>query len=212
MKKKILSVMLTFTAIVILCGGITVGHLLSTTVRGDKETVTNTFQSMRSAQSEMPEDYWDIWKNSIYKDGFSDEADHPRYGLYIAVGDRVRDRAEMGIVRRSSFSDLFGRAKVLDYVVSENAIGSYLVTDESGNGQSMIFFSSNAERVCRGEAVYFAENGEMQTETLSINPNFPIHCILYGLGTTEKNTKHLQSVAFYAEDGTLVYTYSASAM
>lgn len=209
MKKKILCAVLIFMAIILLCGGSAVGHLFATTIRGNKDTIVNTFQSMRNAQSAMPEDYWDIWENSIYKDGFSEEVDHPRYGLYIAVGNNVREHAEMGIVRRSSFSDLFGRAKVLDYVVSENAIGSYLVTDKSGNGQSMIFFSSNAARVSRAEAVFLAENSETQTEILSINPNFPIHCILYGLGTTEKHTKQLQSVSFYAEDGTLVYTYSA---
>lgn len=209
MKKKVFIVVAVCAAILLLCGGIAVGHLFATTVRGDKETIVNTFQSMCTVQTETPEDYWDIWENSIYKDGFNEEADHPRYGLYIAVGDNVQEHAEMGIVRRSSFSDLFGRAKVLDYVVSENAIGSYLVTDESGNGQAMIFFSSNAARVSRAEAVFLAENGETQTEMLSINPNFPIHCILYGLGTIEKNTKQLQSVAFYAENGTLVYTYSA---
>lgn len=209
MKKRVLTAVAVCVAAILLCGGITVGRVYATTVKGDKETLVSTFRSMRTAPSEMPADYWDIWTNSIYKSGFSEEADHPRYGLYIAVGDSVRDQAEMGIVRRSSFGDLFGRAKVLEYVVSENAIGSYLVTDESGNGQSMIFFSSNAMRISCGEAVYLVENGERQTETLSINPNFPIHCILYGLGTTEKNTKQLQSVSFYDEDGVLVYTYSA---
>lgn len=209
MKKKVVFSVLCVTAVLLLCCGIAVGHLFATTVRGDKETIIQTFQSMRTAQTEPPEDYWDIWENSIFKDGFSDEVGTPRYGLYVAVGENVQNHAEMGIVRRSAFTDLFGRAQILDYVVSENEIGSYLVTDETGNGQTMIFFSANAARVSRYEAVYLDGNGEMQTETESINPYFPIHCILYGLGTTEKNTKQLQSVSFYAEDGTLVYTYSA---
>lgn len=209
MKKKILIAVASVAAAAVLCGGIAAGYIFKTTVRGDKETIVQTFQSMRAAQTEPPEDYWDIWKNSIYKAGFNDERDLPRYGLYIAVGENAQSRAELGLVRRSAVTDLFGRAEILDYAVSENEIGSYLVTDETGNGQTMIFFSANAAHVCRYEAVYLDADGEVWTETDTINPYNPIHCILYGLGTTEKSTKLLQSVAFYAEDGTLVYTYTA---
>ncbi len=203
MKRKILVSVLICLAVLLLCGGIWLGHFYAITVPGNVDSLTAEFKTMRSDTDE-PE-YWDIWKDTLCA---AEEAKAgTRYGLYIAVHENAKNHAELGIVKRTALGDLLGRAQILDYIVSEDSIGSYLMTDESGNGQAMILFGMNYEQVTRIEITYIStETGEC-TEDVQISGGFPIHYILRDLGTSERQTKQIVEISLYNAEDVPVYSY-----
>ena len=79
------------------------------------------------------------------------------------------------------------------------------MTDESGNGQLLIFYSANFQRIDRAEIMY--KNAEKIEFDEDINPNFPLRYVISGLGTTENSTKQIEYVAFYSDTNELVYEY-----
>lgn len=146
--------------------------------------------------------------NPEYEDTYPSELDiglYGRYGLYVATNQEPRECAEMGIVERNDIYNFFGRAKIIDYVISENSVGSYLMTDESGNGQYLIFYSANYQRIDRAEIKY--KNEEAFEIDEDINPNFPLRYVISNLGTTENSTKQIEYVYFYSDTNELVFEY-----
>lgn len=200
-KKTILIIGLSLLCIVILASSIGLFHMFSTTVKGDYDNLKVEFAAKSSLkQSQLINlEYEAIFPSAL------DAIDNGQYGLYVAVNEETKDRAEMGIIKRTNISDLFGRAWIVDYAVSENSVGSYLMTDESGNGQYLIFYSANYERIDRAEIKY---KNAVDTEIdKDINPNFPLRYVISGLGTTENSTKQIEYVVFYSDADEIVYEY-----
>lgn len=170
--------------------------LYSSTVKGDYNSLRSEF----AKESKLADpDYEDTYPSEL------DVGMYGRYGLYVATNQETQEGAEMGIVERNDIYNFFGRAKIIDYVVSENPVGTYLMTDESGNGQLLIFYSANFQRIDRAEIMY--KNAEKIEFDEDINPNFPLRYVISGLGTTENSTKQIEYVAFYSDTNELVYEY-----
>lgn len=197
-KKRVLIIVLSLLCAVILVGCVCIFNMFSTTVKGDYDTLKAEF-AMRSSlkQSQLNNlEYEAIFPSEL------DAIDNGRYGLYVAVNEEVKNNAEMGIIRRTDIGNLFGRAWIIDYAVSENSVGSYLMTDESGNGQCLIFYSANYDRA----EIKYKNTEDIEIDE-DINPNFPLRYVISDLGTTENSTKQIEYVAFYSDADELVYEY-----
>ena len=197
MKRKILTVVACLLCLVLAGCGILFICLYKSTIEGDYDTLRSEFS--KESKLVNPE-YEAIYPSEL------DIGRYGRYGLYVATNQDVNVGAEMGIVERNAVYNIFGRAKIIDYVISKNSIGSYLMTDESGNGQYLIFYSANVERVERA-LIKYKNSQEIEKIDDEINPNFPLRYVISELGTTEKSTKQIEYVRFYSDTEELVYEY-----